>query len=359
MSDTVQIYSNRDSSGTERSAYGIGKVARALWLLVALSFPGLLAAPQAVAEKQAFPTKPLTIVVPYGKGGGSHQFASAMARAFKRGVGKRVKIVNLPGASGAEGYISYLSDPHDGYTILQEVDFLASRYAAGEVSINPAGVLRPILIGQITFSQLYIRTLDSRFRDWDSLLDYARAADQPLRVANVGSRRSMERINMTLMERELDIRFENETYDRPSERYQALINGDVDLLFEQPGDVIPFLRRQLIKPVITFSDEPLTFDNPKDARLLDDAPILPEVGLVFEPLLRYRGLFVHADIPPERFAFLEDAFAKAWKAPSFQRFNRERLMHLVDSYQGPQEARESLVRSISVYSREMSRLGLD
>ena len=76
-----------------------------------------LALPWATAGAQAaWPTKPVTIVVPFPSGGGTDAFARPLSAALTRQLGKQVLIDNRGGAGGTVGATIAAKAPPDGYT---------------------------------------------------------------------------------------------------------------------------------------------------------------------------------------------------------------------------------------------------
>jgi len=74
------------------------------------------AQPQSQAEQ--FPTKPITLIVPYDAGGGSDLTSRMVATIAEKELGIPVTVVNMPGGSGATGYAELRNRPADGYTVL-------------------------------------------------------------------------------------------------------------------------------------------------------------------------------------------------------------------------------------------------
>ena len=290
-----------------------------------------------------FPDRPITIIVPFGPGGGSHQMATHIAVPLRRIMGVDVNVVTLPGNDSKDGIGYFMRQAPDGYTILQHVDILASLFANGEIDIDPVKDLTPVAITQITFSQIYIRAIEPRFHTWSGFIEYARRHPGKLRIANTGSARSMEQVNMQQLSQRMKFEIRSQPYDRPAKRYMALVEEQVDALFEQPGDVAPFLNRKLIKPILTLLPERI------DA--FADIPALKEIGMDAPPLLRFRGFFVRSGVPGKIRSYLESCFRQAYQSSSFQAFNREKYMHLMDSYRNGDEAKKLVGDAIATYAK--------
>jgi tripartite-type tricarboxylate transporter receptor subunit TctC len=134
----------------------------------------LAAAQEQLQKPDGFPQRPLTMIVPYGPGGGSDQLARAMVAAMEPLIGVGVQVVNKPGGGGLAAIPDFMAAPPDGYTILESIDDIATNYASGKLDLHPAEDMVPICMAQITFNQIYIRPDDERFSDWESFVAHAK-----------------------------------------------------------------------------------------------------------------------------------------------------------------------------------------
>lgn len=324
------------------------------WLLGLVGVAAIAWAATTAAEplqKPAdFPERPLTIIVPYGAGGGSDQLSRAMAAALEKVVGTGVQVVNKPGGGGMAAVPDFMAAPADGYTLLESIDDAVTNYASGKLKENPAEDWEPLAMAQITFNQLYVRADDARFGDWKSFLDHAKANPGSLTIANVGNIGSMERVNMTNLEQALGFETKQIAFDKPAERYAALLGGHVDALFEQPGDVRAFVEAGKMKPILTLYDErPAAFA---------DVPTHRDVGADFEALLRFRGFWTRPDVPADRRAYLQAALREAWASESFQAFNEKKYMHLIDSYRDTAASKAMIGKAAATYQRIYKDIGV-
>ncbi len=152
--------------------------------------------PEKMEKPGGFPERPLVAVVPYGPAGGSAQFARALAEAVTRVTGVPIEKQCRNGASGSFGMTSYMASRADGYTVLEHINDAAAAHALSPSRPNPAEDLIPLMVGQITFSQIYIRSDETRFTDWDSFVAYAKKHKGRTSVANITKAGSMERLNL-------------------------------------------------------------------------------------------------------------------------------------------------------------------
>ena len=101
-----------------------------------------------------FPERALTMIVPYGPAGGSGQVAAAMAEGVTGLTGVAINRDHKPGGSGTVGMTAYMAAPADGYNVLEHIDDASSAHALDSSRPNPAEDLIPLVISQVTFSQI-------------------------------------------------------------------------------------------------------------------------------------------------------------------------------------------------------------
>ena len=298
-----------------------------------------------------FPERALTMVVPYGPAGGSGQVAGAMAEAVTGLTGVAINRDHKPGGSGTVGMTAYMTAPADGYNVLEHIDDASSAHALDSSTPNPAADLIPLVVSQVTFSQIYIRTNETRYSDWASFVEWVKAQGGKATIANVSKEGSMERVTMKFITDATGMQIQQISFDKGAPRYGALLGGQVDALFEQPGDVRKFLDAGEFKPILTIFDErPSVFA---------DVPTHREAGLEFDPLLRFRGFYVHKDAPADRVKWLQWAFQRGYCQDSYQTFNDSKFMNVIDSYRDTEGAKELITRSIAQYREVYKSMGLD
>jgi tripartite-type tricarboxylate transporter receptor subunit TctC len=302
-------------------------------------------------EKPAgFGNRPLTMIVPFGAGGGSDQLARAMAKAMEEVAGLSSQVVNKPGGGGTAAIPDFMLAPADGYTVLEHIDNAITSYAAGDIRENPAADWVPLCMTQITFSQIYIRPDEDRFSDWASFAAYAKANPGKVSMANLGTVGSMELVTMDQLSEALGLDIKQIAFDKPAERYGALIGGHVDVLFEQPGDVRNFLDAGQMKPILTFLDH--------RPSIFAEVPTHLDAGARFEALTRFRGFYVKKGVPQKITSFLASACAEGFKTADYQAFNKKSYMHVIDSYRDTEGSIKLINNAVETYQAIYKKLGI-
>ena len=161
----------------------------------------------------------------------------------------------------------------------------------------------------------------------------------------------MERVTMKFITDATGMQIQQISFDKGAPRYGALAGGQVDALFEQPGDVRKFLDAGKFKPILSILKErPAAFA---------DVPSLTDVGLDFEPLFRFRGFYTHKGVPQERVEWLQWAFQKAYCQDSYQKFNESKYMTLIESFRDTEGTRDLIRSTIKQYRDVYKAMGLE
>lgn len=277
-----------------------------------------MAGAQELPKTDNYPERPLTIVSPYGPGGGSDTMARAFAESLADVTGVELRVVNQPGAGGFAAVPDYMARPADGYTILQHVNFLVEGEVLGRVDFSVLDELVPICTANVAYSQIYIRPNDDRFDDWESFVDYARANPGDITVGNVNT----EMAQVELLADAVGIEVEQINFSKPTERYASVIGHHVDVLYEQPGDVGSYVSAGHMTPILTL----VKGDAPAD---FQDVPTMSEVALEdLDVIFLTRMFLINRDVPADRLKYLQTACEKAYRSESF-------TQHLEDSNLDP------------------------
>ena len=87
-----------------------------------------------------------------------------MAKAVTELTGVDINRDHKPGGSGTVGMTAYMASPADGYNVLEHIDDASSAHALDSSKPNRERP-NPLVISQVTFSQIYIRSNETRYND--------------------------------------------------------------------------------------------------------------------------------------------------------------------------------------------------
>lgn len=305
---------------------------------------------ETLTKPDGYPSRTISMIVPFGTGGGSDQVARAMAQELEAIMGVSFQIVNKPGAGGLAALPDFMIVSPDGYTMLQHTDGLVTGYASGKSQVQPGIDAIPICTVQVAFSMMLINPKDERFTDWPSLVAYAKQAGEPLQVATSSGVGSHEHVSTMQVSNAAGITMEVVPFGDPGERTAAILGGHIDVLFDQADSAMPYVREGELKPVLV-----LLPDTPE---ALGDIPSLKAMGLNFEPTVKTRGFFVPAGTPEPIVSYLEQACERAYNTERFQKFNVDTFHHLTRSFYNSADTRVLMANMAESYSAIFKSLGI-
>jgi len=260
----------------------------------------------------AFPGKPLTLVVPYPAGGASDASARIFAESFSQSFKQQVIVENYGGGTGLIGANKVLSAPAEGYTFLHG--------SPNEVilppMLNPAARYKPwdfVFAAPITSASIVLMVRNGiPANSMDEFLDYARQRkDKPLTYASVGIDSLYHLMGDALAAR-LNLPFLHVPYKGAAPALQDLAGGQVDfaiLAYQTSFDGMQEQGR--LKIVSSFSR--------------DMAPGLKHVAPITQskqiPDFVHEiggGYFMRKGTPPDRVAALRKAIGEAVVKPEIR-----------------------------------------
>lgn len=299
-----------------------------------------------------YPERPITVISPFGPGGGSDRVARAMASELSEITGGDFQVVNQPGAGGLEALPEFFVAQPDGYTILQHTESPITAFAAGRISQRPGEDLKPICVTQVAFSMFFIAGDNENYQDWEEMVAYFEETGDPVRVATSSGTGSHEHVSVVQTENASGLDFEIIPFGDPGERYSAVLGGHADLLFDQPGHLMQYVEQGELIPAMQ-----LLRERPDDP-VLSEVPSITDIGYDFEPTFKIRGFYFHQDVPEDIQAYMQWACGEAYQTESYQAFNEETFTHLVRSYYGPDDAVDLIDTMITTFQDMYEEIGI-
>jgi tripartite-type tricarboxylate transporter receptor subunit TctC len=270
-----------------------------------------LPAAQGLAQ-EAYPSRPIEFIVPWGPGGGADQVARKSAQLMEKDLKVSLPVINVAGATGQTGLNKMLTAPGDGYTI----SIMTGDTFGLLTDPNTKWSLKDIAPAAIMIKQP-----SAFFTSADNLKTWAdverEAKSRPLKVAITGFG-SPDDMHVNYFAQK-GLKMVSVPFAKPAERYTAILGGHADILYEQLGDVKPFLESGKMRPVIIFAD--------KRFPAFKDVPAGKELGhdIVIN---QFRAVMVKAGTDPKRIKVISDALAKAAATEDYKKY-------LEDQYADP------------------------
>jgi tripartite-type tricarboxylate transporter receptor subunit TctC len=304
--------------------------AQSVFLTVLLSALGLFAQTSLSAEPKG--ASPIELIVPWGAGGGADQLARKIATPLEGALNTQVTVTNIAGATGNKGMAKLLKAPADGRSlaVLNADSYALLAYA------NPgwksADVI-PLAVMTMQPSAMFVAET-SRFKSWSDLVQEARSKPNSVKVAITGLG-STDYIALEQLAVK-GIRLVPVPFGDPQERYVAIMRGQADALYEQPGDVRNFVERQQMRPILVFGAERL----PAFAAV----PTSKELGYG-NGLSQFRAIVVKAGTDAEKVKTLSGALATVASTSQYKELLGEQWASAT-SYLAGAEAAEMMKREL-------------
>jgi len=308
-----------------------------------IAFWALACVSKVVFADEAFPTRPVEVVVPWGPGGGSDQTARKIAKYLESELKVSFPVVNAPGGAGVAGVQKMLLGQADGYTFAVSGDYyglIGSPTAKWKLDkFIPLGILLNQPAG------IFVAE-NSRFKTWADVEKEARAKPNTIKILIAGYG-IIDEIHANYFASK-GIKLVVVPFANPSERYVSILGGHADLLYEQAGDIKTYLQNKQMRPLLSLTAERFPF--------YKDIPTAKELGYnITTPQIRWA--FMKAGTDPERVKVISDALAKMASTPDYQAYLKDE-MAVSDSFVPAAHAGQTIQKMLEDVRKEATAAGM-
>jgi tripartite-type tricarboxylate transporter receptor subunit TctC len=265
------------------------------------------------AQDVAYPTKPVTLIVPFSAGGGVDVMARLLADKLRIALGQTVVVENKAGGSGMIGTVAAVRAPADGYTLLMAT--------AGETAINPhvhkgkmqyapEKDLAPITL-VVKVPNVVVVNPKLPIKSMAELLAYAKAHPGKLSYGTSGIG-NPQHLAGELLAQLSGTPLTHVPYRGASNQLTDTAGGSIDMTFVSLGGARPFMKDGRVRAIAMTS--------PARSPLAPELPAVAETkGLEKYSLENWFGLFAPAATPPAIVHKLNAAVTQALKDPDLVR----------------------------------------
>lgn len=257
-------------------------------LLFGLLALGTLIAPS--AQAQAYPSRPVKIIVPFPSGGGTDAVARLFATRLSKSMGQPFVIENRAGATGVIGTNAAAQSPADGYTLL--VGSLSSHVLAPLTAESKAAdpVKDFIPIGLLATHPMVLNVHPSVKANSVRELVAGSRSGTPLFYASIGNG-SLFHFAGAEFNHLTGAKAEHVPYRGAAPAMTDLLGGQVHLMFDTIQSSLPHIQKGSLKPLAVTAGS--------RSPLLPAVPTLAEAGLPGFDIASWVGMFAPANTPPE------------------------------------------------------------
>jgi tripartite-type tricarboxylate transporter receptor subunit TctC len=273
---------------------------RFLHLAAGIALPAI----SGIARAQVYPTRPITMVVPFAAGGPTDTIARIVSERMRASLGQTVIIENVTGADGAIGVGRVSRATPDGYML--SIGQWNTHVLNGAAYTLPYDLLRDFVPVALiaTNPEVIVTNTAIPAKDLRELIAWVKANQDKMAVG-VGS--MSHRVSGVYFQKVTGTRFTLVPYRGGAPAMQDLIARQIDMMFDQAANSLPQLRNRTIKAYAVTAKERLAS--------APDIPTVDEAGLPGFYISVWTALWAPAGTPSAIVARLNAAVVEALANP--------------------------------------------
>ena len=256
--------------------------------------------------QQAWPTRPVTLVVPFAAGGPTDVVARTLGASMAKTLGQTVVIENKLGAGGTVAAAYVARSAPDGYTFFIHHNGMATATALyRKLSYNPLTDFE-FVSQAVDVPMTLLARKDFPANTLPELVAYIKANQDKINLANAGLGAVSQLCGM-LFERALDVKLTAVPFQGTAPAMNALLVGQVDILCDQTTQTIPQIKAGNVKFFGVTTKNRI--------KALPDAPTLNEQGLKDFEVVVWHGIYAPKGTPRPIIERMNAAVRTALKDP--------------------------------------------
>jgi tripartite-type tricarboxylate transporter receptor subunit TctC len=255
---------------------------------------------------QTYPTKPITMIVPFAAGGPTDALARVLAERMGRSLGQTVVVEDVTGAAGTIGVGRVVRAPPDGYTL--SIGHLGTHVINGAIYPLPFDLLKDLEpIAMLASNPMMIVSKNNvPAKNLKELVAWLRANDGTVTAGTAGVG-SGAHFSGVYLEQLVGVKLRFVPYRGTGPALLDLVGGQIDLIVDQASNSLPQVRAGTIRAYAVTAD----------ARLpaAPDIPTVDEAGLPGFYISLWSALWAPKDTPKEIIAKLNAAVVETLADP--------------------------------------------
>ena len=263
-----------------------------------------------VVFAQHYPSRPITLIVPFPPGGVADNVARPVAQALTKQLGQTVIIENKQGAGGGIGMAYVAKAKPDGYTLLLALSSISVIPEADKVlGRAPMFQLDQLLpIARFTADPVVLAVrAESPWKTYAEFIAYAKANPKKLNYGSSGNYGTMH-VPMEMLGSSAGASFTHVPFTGAAPAVTALLGGTLDAVASGPSTVVQHVKAGKLRVLANWGSE----RHPA----LPDVPTLRELGVATE-YAQWSGLFAPAGTPEAVLNVLRKAAREIQQDPVF------------------------------------------
>ena len=300
------------------------------------------------AAAQGYPTRPITLIVPWGAGGGTDATARIIASILEKDLGKPVTVVNRTGGSGVVGHAAIASAPPDGYTIGLATVEIGMMHWQGLTDLTGASYT-PIGLVNADPAGVQVRE-DAPYKNVNDLLAAIKANPGKLKASGTGQGGIWHlAIAGLLRDQKIDasaVPWVPSNGAAPG--LQDMVAGGVDIAPVSLPEARSLIDAGKVKSLAIMSDKP--------SALYPNVPTLKSATGSDWTMAAWRGIVAPKGIPNDVRDKLSEAVKKAASSKEYTDFMASRGFGV--TYAGPEDFGKFMAKSDAELGATMKAVGI-
>ncbi|MFU1980056.1 Bug family tripartite tricarboxylate transporter substrate binding protein [Bordetella hinzii] len=267
------------------------------------------------ASAADYPSRPISLIVPYGPGGTNDILARAIANKIGPALGQTVVVNNRPGAGGNIGAQQVATAAPDGYTLLLASSgvFAVNKWLYHNLRYDPANAFAPIVLAGRVPNVLIVDT-EVPAKTLPEFIRYAKAAKPGINYASMGSGTSGH-LCTELFKSQTGIDAQHIAYTGSAAALTGLLGHQVQLMCDNLPTALPQIKAGKVRAIAVSSAD--------RAPLLPDTPTVAESGFAGFDATAWFGIAAPANTPAAIVQKLNREITAALQSPDLQQILRD------------------------------------
>ena len=285
------------------------KVIYALLALVSLFFV------PSYVQAQAYPDKPIKLIVPWPPGGGADVVSRLLSKAVGDDLGTQIIIDNRGGAAGNIGATAAARSAPDGYTVVFAYSGTHSinRHLYKTMPFEESDFSPVVFVASVP--QLLTVRVDSPYKSVADVIAAAKANPGKLTYGSSGNG-AINHLAGQMFADMAGVKLQHVPYKGGAPATNAILSGEIDLIFGEPAPLLPHVKGGKLRA--------LAVTSAKRSPGVPDLPTIAEVAVPGYEVTSWNGFLVPAGTPDAAIKRLNASFNKVLADPAM----RERLIQM-------------------------------
>ena len=259
-------------------------------LRIALASVALLVSAASSSQAQTYPSRTITLVVPFPAGGGNDALARLVAERMSRTLGQQVVVENRGGAGGTIGTEAVAKSAPDGHTLVLATTstHVVAPTVYSKIGYDPVKDFAPISLLAVT-PYLLVVNPEVKANSLQEFVAYSKARPGKLNYASAGTG-STTHLAMEMLKSAAGLYIVHIPYNGNGPAGTAVIAGQVEVLFGSLPAVLPHAKSGRVRP--------LAVGTPKRSPSLPDVPTVAESGFAGFDASLWLAIMAPVGTPP-------------------------------------------------------------